>query len=124
MKNLLLTTFLILLLPLSGYAYDREKRLSELDKIVRDTRPYEQRMQEQIASLKHQFSKASTDTARFDITCSIYMLYRNFRIDSAMIFANRLIEQAGNLDIERRNKSIPEFNEERQRRCFWELSSV
>lgn len=106
MKNLLLTTFLILLLPLSGYAYDREKRLSELDKIVRDTRPYEQRMQEQIASLKHQFSKASTDTARFDITCSIYMLYRNFRIDSAMIFANRLIEQAGNLDIERRNKSI------------------
>lgn len=83
----------VLISLLSGlFSCKRESDVyfAELDELVRNSKPYEQNFQRRLDSLKCQYRLCRSDSLKFRIAEGIFDMYRNFRIDSALVFADSI----------------------------------
>ena len=91
---------------ISGYAADTsESLLNELDAIIRNQSEYTQKRNLKIYLLKKQIDTASDDILKFSQLDNLFNDYRNYKIDSALVIAKRMIKIAENLDETRQYKA-------------------
>lgn len=72
--------------------------LDTLDYKIASKKSYEISKSREIAAHKFEFDTASTDQSKYNALRGLYQGYRSFRIDSALIMANKRLEIAKRLD--------------------------
>lgn len=68
--------------------------LDELDKIIKERSKFEAVKRAQIIKSKADYTRATTDSDRYNTLRTLYKEYRNFRIDSAVIIADERLDIA------------------------------
>lgn len=88
--------FLLILcfLTFSGFRIYSKDYLKELDLIISERSKYENSKQTEIAESWADYSAARTDSDRYNALRNLYKDYRTFRIDSAIIIADKRLEIA------------------------------
>lgn len=95
MKQLLIIFFLVSAAYLPTFA--TEGKLNELDKILADRYRYEEVKRTEIDKAKADYARADNDSDRYNILRTLYNAYRTFKIDSALIIADKRLEIARNM---------------------------
>ena len=78
---------------------------AELDAIVKNSKPYEDLFHKRLDSLRAEFHIVKSDSLKFKISEGIFDMYRNYRIDSALVVADSMRIFAANLDSYYRNRA-------------------
>lgn len=99
MKNVLAVLFLIVL----GQASQLENKLKELDRLLEERDKYSSAYIVRIDSLKSGLSSMSNDSIRWEQEFKLFDLYKNFQIDSASRFLEKLEQHS--TDIHQRLKT-------------------
>lgn len=97
--------FLALLLPAVSCSRPEELQLDELDRIIENPEPYEARFHARADSLKEVFVSRTDMAGQFHAAEQLFDMYRNYRIDSALILAERMGAISQGLDSAYRNKA-------------------
>ncbi|MDE6235704.1 MAG: hypothetical protein K2M56_08150 [Muribaculaceae bacterium] len=75
----------------------QQPTLTRLDEAIRNRGQYETIKREAIQKARSEYEKASRDEDRYNILRSLYEAYRSYRVDSALIAANKRLEIARRL---------------------------
>ncbi|RRD89358.1 hypothetical protein EII33_10145 [Bacteroides heparinolyticus] len=71
--------------------------LQKLDKMIDRREVYQQQVEKEISNLRRTLIYAEDDKQKFDILGDLFIKYRSFRIDTAMIIAKERLQLAENL---------------------------
>ncbi len=100
-----ISLFLIAPIVLAMGSCTQDALLEELDGIIADSSPYDARFHARLDSLKGAYAMAADGELRFQTAGKIFDLYRNYRIDSALIMAKQMEALASQLPESYRHKA-------------------
>ncbi len=92
--------FLLMLLPCSVQAADKasdKDLLLKLDQMIEHREVYQHQVEQDIAALRRTLTYAEDDKMRFGILGDLFVKYRSFRIDTALIIAKERLQLAEKL---------------------------
>lgn len=80
--------------------------LLKLDKMIAQREVYQKKVEKEIADLRRTLDYAGDDRTRFDILGDLFVKYRSFKIDTALIVAEERLRLAEKLDEECANQGL------------------
>lgn len=84
----------------AGDKTDDDILLLKLDKMIQQRETYQKKVEKDIAELRRTLDYVGDDRARFDILGDLFVKYRSFRVDTALIIAEERLELADGWDEE------------------------
>lgn len=90
----------------AGDKTDDDILLLKLDKMIQQRETYQKKVEKDIAELRRTLDYVGDDRARFDILGDLFVKYRSFRVDTALIIAEERLELADGLGEEYVNQGL------------------
>lgn len=90
----------------AGDKTDDDILLLKLDKMIQQRETYQKKVEKDIAELRRTLDYVGDDRARFDILGDLFVKYRSFRVDTALIIAEERLELADGLGKEYVNQGL------------------
>lgn len=90
----------------AGDKTDDDILLLKLDKMIQQRETYQKKVEKDIAELRRALDYVGDDRARFDILGDLFVKYRSFRVDTALIIAEERLELADGLGEEYVNQGL------------------
>ncbi len=87
--------FLLLALILSGCASELERKFKELDHVIAERDVYRVRLERKADSLRSLMAVATTDSARWEYSESLFLLFKYWQADSAMTYLDKMDASSG-----------------------------
>lgn len=98
---LIFSFFCICSKMMAGAPMDDNALLQKLDKMIEQREVYQLKIEKEIADLRRTLNYAEDEKLRFDLLGNLFIKYRSFRIDTAMIVAKERLHLAEYLKDER-----------------------
>lgn len=90
----------------AGDKTDDDILLLKLDKMIQQRETYQKKVEKDIAEFRRTLDYVGDDRARFDILGDLFVKYRSFRVDTALIIAEERLELADGLGEEYVNQGL------------------
>ena len=85
---------------------DDDALLLQLDKMIEQREVYQEKVEKEITELRKMLDYVGDDKAKFDILGDLFVMYRSFKVDTALIVAEQRLQLADRLGEEYVNQGL------------------
>ena len=85
---------------------DDNALLLQLDKMIEQREVYQKKVEKEITELRKMLDYVGDDKAKFDILSDLFVMYRSFKVDTALIVAEERLQLADRLGEEYVNQGL------------------
>lgn len=85
---------------------DDNALLLQLDKMIEQREVYQEKVEKEITELRKMLDYVGDDKAKFDILGDLFVMYRSFKVDTALIVAEQRLQLADRLGEEYVNQGL------------------
>ena len=71
---------------------DDDALLLQLDKMIEQREVYQEKVEKEITELRKMLDYVGDDKAKFDILGDLFVMYRSFKVDTALIVAEQRLQ--------------------------------